>query len=261
MRPWLRSNALVLGATLACAMVLCSNALAADPALAGVKVQRMDRGAVASQSTTVGWAFETTRPIQLTKLGFFDAGRDGLDVPHNVGIWDQHGNLLGWAFVDEGTDAPLVGRYRYARIRPSERPAHFAPLVLPAGETFVIGATVRWGTIAPACVGCSGGIGEIEPFPFKVDSRRLRVHAALDLLNAGLRDVVPADTLPLLNYPENVLDGVQTLAPNFLFRELDVSHHSARLMFRPSDAIAVPEPQCLILLVVPAMGLARRRFR
>lgn len=90
-------------------------------------------------SVTVGWEFTPQSDIRVTELGFFDLGQDGLNISHDVGIWDESEQLLVSATVAYGTAAPLIGEYRYASV---------GPILLGAGQTFVIGATVptsqRW---------------------------------------------------------------------------------------------------------------------
>jgi hypothetical protein len=59
-------------------------------------------------------------------------GQDGLNISHDVGIWDQDHNLIVSATVSAGTAAPVIGEYRYVEI---------SPFLLTAGQTYVIGAT------------------------------------------------------------------------------------------------------------------------
>ncbi len=91
----------------------------------------------ADSDSTLGWSFTVNSPIEVTALGFFDSGLDGLSEPHRVGIWNAIEQLLGWAQIDASDGNALVGSYRYATVE---------PLTLDAGQTYVIGATVPLGS-------------------------------------------------------------------------------------------------------------------
>jgi hypothetical protein len=103
---------------------------------------------------TIGTTFQVTQTITVTSLGFFDGpnsmptgfvnnqpsnatGKDGLvGNDHQIGIWlagaiNPLASVTG-AAVQNGT---LSGDFRYATI---------TPLVLTAGQTYVIGAFVSW---------------------------------------------------------------------------------------------------------------------
>lgn len=80
--------------------------------------------------TTVGWEFLTTGDLSVTSLGYFDANRNGLDVSHEVGIWNSVGVLLGSATVPGGTAGTLVNQFRYVAV---------APIFLAAGQIYRIG--------------------------------------------------------------------------------------------------------------------------
>ena len=51
---------------------------------------------------TLGWQFKVNTAIDVTALGVFDSGQDGLVESHDVGIWDSTGNLLVSATVQSG---------------------------------------------------------------------------------------------------------------------------------------------------------------
>lgn len=67
----------------------------------------------------------------MTALAVFDAGSDGLNVSHAVGIWDASGNLLASTTVPAGTVAPIMGGYRYESI---------SGLALTAGDVYYVGS-------------------------------------------------------------------------------------------------------------------------
>ncbi len=80
---------------------------------------------------TLGYSFMVNSPITVTGLGVFDAGSDGLNVSHDVGLWDSSGNLLTWTTVPAGTVAPLNGYYRMEAI---------SGVSLTAGSVYYVGS-------------------------------------------------------------------------------------------------------------------------
>ena len=52
-----------------------------------------------SDNSTRGFSFTLNTDISVTQLGFFDLNGDGLDDPHQVGIWTHSGTLLGQVTV------------------------------------------------------------------------------------------------------------------------------------------------------------------
>ena len=82
---------------------------------------------------TVGWAFTTTRALQITDLGQLDIEQDGLARTTDVGIWTDGGALVHTDSVPELAAAwtPLIGHHRYAATE---------PVVLEPGS-YVIGLT------------------------------------------------------------------------------------------------------------------------
>jgi len=82
---------------------------------------------------TVGYRFSVDRPIELTDLGLFDLGMDGLSHASDIGIWNAAtGELLATETLPatESDDSPLIGNFRYVAV---------SPLVLPPGE-YVLGS-------------------------------------------------------------------------------------------------------------------------
>ncbi len=80
---------------------------------------------------TLGYSFLVNSSITVTGLGVFDAGSDGLNVSHDVGLWDAAGNLLASTTVAAGTVAPLNGFYRMATI---------SGVGLTAGNVYYVGS-------------------------------------------------------------------------------------------------------------------------
>ena len=80
---------------------------------------------------TLGYSFEVNTPITVTALAVLDADADGLNVSHEVGIWDANQNLLASITVAAGTVDPILGGYRYAAI---------TELPLTAGNIYYVGS-------------------------------------------------------------------------------------------------------------------------
>ena len=80
---------------------------------------------------TLGYSFLVNSSITVTGLGVFDDASDGLNVSHDVGLWDASGNLLTWTTVPAGTVAPLNGYYRMAAI---------SGYALTAGNVYYVGS-------------------------------------------------------------------------------------------------------------------------
>jgi len=80
---------------------------------------------------TLGYSFLVNSPITVTGLGVFDDNSDGLNVSHDVGLWDASGNLLASTTVAAGTLAPLNGFYRMATI---------SGVSLTAGNIYYVGS-------------------------------------------------------------------------------------------------------------------------
>lgn len=80
---------------------------------------------------TLGYSFQVNTAITVTALAVFDADADGLNVSHDVGIWNASGNLLASTTVAAGAVDPILGGYRYAAI---------SGLPLTAGNIYYVGA-------------------------------------------------------------------------------------------------------------------------
>jgi hypothetical protein len=83
----------------------------------------------------VGWRFQTSEPIVVTDLGWFDLSDDGLVHTHELGIFDAGTNALQVYATVAATEAgatPLIEGFRYTAIEPVE---------LPAGDWLIGGTT------------------------------------------------------------------------------------------------------------------------
>ncbi|MFC1707368.1 DUF4082 domain-containing protein [Planctomycetota bacterium] len=79
----------------------------------------------------LGYEFTVDTDIEVTHVGLFDYGTDGLSGASQIGIWTMGGTLLADATVPSGTTAPLTAGWRYEPLA--------SPLLLSAGESYVIG--------------------------------------------------------------------------------------------------------------------------
>jgi hypothetical protein len=82
----------------------------------------------------IGWQFSVNTSVTVDGLGVFDVDAPGFAERHQVGLWDNSGNLLAQAVVWDTSalvlSASTAGDWRFENI---------APLVLGPG-TYVVGA-------------------------------------------------------------------------------------------------------------------------
>jgi len=78
---------------------------------------------------SVGWEFTVNSTITVTGLGWYDQNGDGLQMAHEVGIWNSTGTLLTSGTVAAGTTDPLDGLFRTVSI---------SSIVLTPG-TYIVG--------------------------------------------------------------------------------------------------------------------------
>jgi hypothetical protein len=82
------------------------------------------------ESSTVGWGFEVNSAIVVTDLGFWiDA--NGVNAPHQVGLWDSNQNLLAAVTIEPGAFNEVDG---FAYVSIDETP-------LSPGQEYVLGWT------------------------------------------------------------------------------------------------------------------------
>lgn len=79
---------------------------------------------------SLGFKFSTNKTIKVESLGFYDDLKNDLTESHDVGIYDNSGNLLVSGTVNPGD--LLDGWFRYTSV---------ASTVLQAGKTYFIAAT------------------------------------------------------------------------------------------------------------------------
>jgi hypothetical protein len=67
---------------------------------------------------TLGYSFSANSAISVVGLGVYDYLGDGLNVAHDVGLWNANGTLLASTTVPAGTAASLVSSFRFVGITP-----------------------------------------------------------------------------------------------------------------------------------------------
>ncbi len=103
---------------------------------------------------TIGGYFRVRadEDVEVTHLGFFDSGEDGLQLSHRVGVFEARRDdptdctLVAEAQVPYGKGSYLEGGYRWVRLD--------KPVILKAGRLYVLGAETVWrsGDLIPRCV-------------------------------------------------------------------------------------------------------------
>jgi hypothetical protein len=84
---------------------------------------------------TAGWAFSIAQAIQVDALGWYDYQGNGLNVSHEVGLWDDTSQmLLASTSVPSGSTATLIDSFRYVGLA--------TPLTLLPGAYVVGGIAV-----------------------------------------------------------------------------------------------------------------------
>ena len=86
---------------------------------------------------TLGFTFTADLSMAVTALGAFDWEHDGFATNHEVGLWDENGNLLASTSVASGDT--LIGDFRYNNI---------SAVNLTAGQVYYVGAS-NFGVLDP----------------------------------------------------------------------------------------------------------------
>ena len=73
---------------------------------------------------TIGWQFDVQSEITVTHMGWFDENHDGLEIPHEVAIFDPGGQIIAGTHVviPTGTLVSLLGDWRSVAIPPTTLP-------------------------------------------------------------------------------------------------------------------------------------------
>ena len=88
-----------------------------------------------TRNGTIGWGFHLNGPTNVTSLGYWDEGDNGLLSAHDVGLWTAGGILLGETTVTNASPITVVslsglGAWRYQPL--------MSPIALGPGD-YVIG--------------------------------------------------------------------------------------------------------------------------
>ena len=117
--PYLRLIPVLIIATL---MAFCPTLTRADT----IAFSFIDGGThIGAANTTAGYAFTLSSPVNVTELGVWDLGNDGLLESHLVTIWTSTGTQEAQGTVPSATGGTLTNGFRYVSI---------APVLLPAGS-------------------------------------------------------------------------------------------------------------------------------
>jgi hypothetical protein len=160
----------------------------------------------AQQGTTVGfvtgtdgWIFRSTVDIEVTALGFYDDGRDGLVGPHRTAIFDTSDKTPIVSATIQPQSA-LDGAFRWESIE---------PVVLRAGHAYMM----AWET----------------PRPFDPEVLNPRdTSLAPELRYVGYRELLAekeTETKSIWGYPYKEVHNV-ILSGNFKFRPVSVASPS-----------------------------------
>ena len=87
-----------------------------------------------ANTSVQGWEFVALANIIVTDVGWLDHEDNGLTTAHEVGIFNDAGDLLTSGTVPSGTKSPLQNEFRYVAVDPT---------LLSAGSTYVIGGTTE----------------------------------------------------------------------------------------------------------------------
>jgi hypothetical protein len=124
--PWIEAVSLILGFMLVLGPVHADTMLATSP----VDVNWYN----GSVDGTLGYTFSVGGSgFDVTGLGFYDKGGDGLLNSHVVGIWTTAGSLITSATVSSGTGSILDSGFRWVDLS--------SAVTLSANTSYVIGAT------------------------------------------------------------------------------------------------------------------------
>jgi hypothetical protein len=104
--------------------------------------------------TTDGFQFTPTTGLQLTALGYYDQGKDGLTLVHPVTLFDFN-TQTALASTNVGPGSFLDGTFRFNMV---------SPLLLQAGHTYLLAGFHPGGTQDPITAGLFSG-GDAVPNP------------------------------------------------------------------------------------------------
>ena len=86
-------------------------------------------GGTPASGSVHGWEFVSDIDITVTMLGLYDDNDDGMSINHDIGIFDNLGNLLGSSTINSGTGDILIDHFRYVDI---------SDVLVTAGNTYAL---------------------------------------------------------------------------------------------------------------------------
>lgn len=102
----------------------------------------------ATITSTRGYSFNVGNTgMVATHLSLWDRDGDGLDVAHEVGLWNPSGVLIASATIPAGVAAPLVDGFRIVDI---------PDVALPIGDGYVVGGLFVAPTLDNLAFGLTG---------------------------------------------------------------------------------------------------------
>jgi hypothetical protein len=118
-----------------------------------------------SSNRLLGWQFTVLTSVNVTDIGWFDWGQDGLSLSKQVGIWDTADqSLVVSVTVPSGTGATLSDYFRYVALG--------SPVGLVAGRTYrIAGYDVGSGGDPHVWDAFLGSYPGVQVAGFAVDSR------------------------------------------------------------------------------------------
>ena len=114
------------------ALLMALVVAAARPAAAEPALEFTGFTPIGVAGRTVGYTFTVDEPMLVRRLGLWDRNHDGVEEDRPVGLWDSAGNLLASVTLLQGTEARLVGDFRYEDVD--------STVWLESGETYTVGA-------------------------------------------------------------------------------------------------------------------------
>lgn len=173
-------------------------------------------------SWSLGFQFTTKKAVNVTSLGFYDDFQNGLTQTHDVGIFDNIGNLLVQGTVKPGD--PLDGFFRYTSVQST---------ALKAGGTFFIAAVTGSESYT------------FNPTGFSVNPNIAFVSSAFRFSNT----LVFPGTIPG-SLPTGVNSSTQNSDSNLGYFGPN---------FQAEEVVAVPTPALLPGLIGLGLGAWRKR--
>lgn len=142
-----------------------------------------------------GWSFTPNQSISVTSLGITDRSKNGLDAPHQVGLWNSDGTiLLSSTTIKAGTSS--IGWFS-SDLRYLFRFETITPIILSKGKTYIIAARYS---------------NNVDDW-FFFNSSNILSSNSISIINGLRSDVGAGFTAPLI--PTSFIFG-----PNFTFTAL-----------------------------------------